>query len=127
MWKCFRFQNFLEIIFATEFLSFSNYKTLRVKNQIFTGAMVGVFDCALNEHFYSCVFLAMFGVFGFALGTASGGFITKRFKLNGRRAATYVFAVSSLNLFIFFLKTFIGCNSVVNTVGILGRRVLFLI
>ncbi|VDM50633.1 unnamed protein product [Toxocara canis] len=65
-------------------------------------------------------FMAMFGVFGFALGTASGGYITRRFKLNGRRAALFVFIVSTINLCLFAGKIFLGCRSVVNGVGLNG-------
>lgn len=61
--------------------------------------------------------MAMFGVFGFALGSISGGFITRRFKLNGRRAAIFVFVISLLNLAIFLSKILLGCHSVVNRIG----------
>uniref|UniRef100_F1L669 Solute carrier organic anion transporter family member n=1 Tax=Ascaris suum TaxID=6253 RepID=F1L669_ASCSU len=64
--------------------------------------------------------MAMFGVFGFALGTASGGIITRRFRLNGRCAALFVFVVSTINLCLFAVKIFLGCQSVVNTVGLNG-------
>lgn len=60
---------------------------------------------------------AMFGVFGFACGTATGGFVTRKFKLNGRRAALFVLVISILNVSVFFSKSFIGCHSIVNTIG----------
>uniref|UniRef100_A0A0N5AUA4 Solute carrier organic anion transporter family member n=1 Tax=Syphacia muris TaxID=451379 RepID=A0A0N5AUA4_9BILA len=65
--------------------------------------------------------IAMFGVFGFALGIVTGGYIVRKFKLNGRKAATYIAIVSLLNMSLFFAKAFIACNSVVNSVGIAGR------
>jgi hypothetical protein len=46
-------------------------------------------------------FMAMFGVFGFACGAMSGGFIMRRFKLTGRHAALLLLFVSvSLSYFL---------------------------
>uniref|UniRef100_A0A0K0D793 Solute carrier organic anion transporter family member n=1 Tax=Angiostrongylus cantonensis TaxID=6313 RepID=A0A0K0D793_ANGCA len=66
-------------------------------------------------------FQTMFGVFGFALGTIIGGIATHRYRLNGRRAAMFVLVVSTVNMGLFFLKAFIACESVVNSVGLNGR------
>uniref|UniRef100_A0A0N5BGB6 Solute carrier organic anion transporter family member n=1 Tax=Strongyloides papillosus TaxID=174720 RepID=A0A0N5BGB6_STREA len=62
-------------------------------------------------------YMAAFGVFGFALGTITGGFITRRFKLTGRQAAIMVFIISVINCSLFFGKAFLGCHSIVNSVG----------
>ncbi|VDK43208.1 unnamed protein product [Anisakis simplex] len=65
-------------------------------------------------------FMALFGVSGFALGTVSGGFITRKLKLNGRRIAAFVFFISALNVLAFMIKAFLGCESTVNRVGLNG-------
>ncbi|CAI5455795.1 unnamed protein product [Caenorhabditis angaria] len=70
-------------------------------------------------------YMAMFGVFGFGLGTACGGFIIKKFKLNGRRAAFFVLVVSALNLILYGSKGFIACESVVNQIGINNKDTNF--
>ncbi|KAE9554160.1 hypothetical protein FO519_002640 [Halicephalobus sp. NKZ332] len=62
-------------------------------------------------------YMAMFGVFGFACGTLTGGFLTRKFKLNGRRVTFFVLVVSVLNVVVFFSKSFFGCHSIVNTIG----------
>ncbi|CAD6189259.1 unnamed protein product [Caenorhabditis auriculariae] len=66
-------------------------------------------------------YMAFFGVFGFGLGTATGGFLTKKMKLNGRRAAMFVAVVSTLNVVIYSSKIFIGCESIVNSIGLNNR------
>jgi len=63
------------------------------------------------------IYMAIFGVLGFACGTVTGGFITRRWKLNGRTAAIYVLTVSLINTALFFSKSFLGCHSIVNGVG----------
>ncbi|KJH41960.1 sodium-independent organic anion transporter [Dictyocaulus viviparus] len=65
---------------------------------------------------------AMFGVFGFAFGTIIGGFLTCQYRLNGRKAAMFVLVVSTINMCLFFSKTFIWCESVVNSVGLNSRN-----
>ncbi|KAJ1345591.1 hypothetical protein KIN20_000161 [Parelaphostrongylus tenuis] len=67
----------------------------------------------------------MFGVFGFALGTIIGGFATHRYRLNGRSAAMFVLIVSTINMGLYFLKAFVACESVVNSVGSNGRYAFF--
>ncbi|CAI4226253.1 unnamed protein product [Auanema sp. JU1783] len=62
-------------------------------------------------------FMAAFGVFGFALGTAMGGIITKKYKFNGRQASLFVLFVSSINLALYFSKAFIACDSIVQNVA----------
>lgn len=62
-------------------------------------------------------YMAIFGVFGFALGTVIGGFATRRFRMSGRTAALFVLIVSTINMGLFFSKSFIACESVVNSVG----------
>ncbi|KAK0400467.1 hypothetical protein QR680_015261 [Steinernema hermaphroditum] len=71
------------------------------------------------------LYMAAFGVFGFALGTVAGGLFTRWTKMNGRKVAFFVFFVSTLNFIIFFSKTFLGCNSIVNSVGVNGRETHF--
>uniref|UniRef100_A0A914BVZ3 Solute carrier organic anion transporter family member n=1 Tax=Acrobeloides nanus TaxID=290746 RepID=A0A914BVZ3_9BILA len=66
------------------------------------------------------LYMAAFGTFGFALGTVTGGFITKKFKLNGRKVALFVVIVSMLNISTFVGKAFLGCESIVNTIGLEG-------
>ncbi|CAB3399717.1 unnamed protein product [Caenorhabditis bovis] len=67
-------------------------------------------------------YMAMFGVFGFGLGTACGGFLTRKLKLNGRRAALFVMIVSFLNVCLYTTKIFIGCESIVNSIGLNNRE-----
>uniref|UniRef100_A0A8R1DYU3 Solute carrier organic anion transporter family member n=1 Tax=Caenorhabditis japonica TaxID=281687 RepID=A0A8R1DYU3_CAEJA len=67
-------------------------------------------------------YMAMFGVFGFGLGTAAGGFITRKLKLNGRRAAAFVMIVSAINVCLYSAKIFIGCESIVNSIGLNNRE-----
>jgi sodium-independent organic anion transporter len=62
-------------------------------------------------------YMAMFGVFGFACGTMTGGLITRKFKLNGRKAALFVLIISVANTGVFFTKAFLGCHSIVNGIG----------
>ncbi|KAI6205710.1 hypothetical protein M3Y94_00823200 [Aphelenchoides besseyi] len=69
--------------------------------------------------------MAMFGVFGFACGAMTGGFIMRRFKLNGRGATLFIFVVSLINTLLFFSKAFIGCHSVVNSIGLHGQPTNF--
>lgn len=61
--------------------------------------------------------LAMFGVLGFACGTFAGGFIMRKFRFNGRTAAFYILVCSCFSTSMFLSKSFLGCNSVVNTIG----------
>ncbi|VDM53925.1 unnamed protein product [Angiostrongylus costaricensis] len=96
---------------AIDFLH-SYAKLFRTK--IYVGSVLGRICDVL-------AFKAMFGVFGFALGTIIGGFATHRYRLNGRRAAMFVLVVSTVNMGLFFLKAFIACESVVNSVGLNGR------
>ncbi|CAL2050927.1 unnamed protein product [Caenorhabditis brenneri] len=67
-------------------------------------------------------YMAMFGVFGFGLGAATGGFITKKLKLNGRRAAMFVMLMSTVNVCLYSAKIFIGCESIVNSIGLNNRE-----
>ncbi|KAF8381937.1 hypothetical protein PRIPAC_71079 [Pristionchus pacificus] len=62
-------------------------------------------------------YMAIFGVFGFALGSGCGGLLTRKFKLNGKRVALYVFIVSSLNILMYFSKIFIACDSSLAEIG----------
>lgn len=62
---------------------------------------------------------------GYACGTACGGFITRRFRMNGRTAAFFVFVISTLNTLIFFSKVFLGCHSIVNGIGRQGVETNF--
>ncbi|KAH7723942.1 Protein F47E1.4 [Aphelenchoides avenae] len=71
------------------------------------------------------MYMAAFGVVGFASGTAAGGFLTRRLKLNGRVAALFVLVVSSINIGIYFSKSLMGCHSVVNSVGAAGLATNF--
>lgn len=63
------------------------------------------------------IYMAFFGVLGFALGTASGGLITRKLRLNGRKAALFVLAISIFNTSLFMLKSTLGCHSIVNSIG----------
>lgn len=63
------------------------------------------------------IYMAFFGVLGFALGVASGGFIMKKLKLNGRKAAIYVLIISCINTGLFGIKPLLGCYSTVNRFG----------
>ncbi|CCD71412.1 Solute carrier organic anion transporter family member [Caenorhabditis elegans] len=67
-------------------------------------------------------YMAMFGVFGFGLGVATGGYVTKKLKLNGRRAAMFVMLMSTLNVCLYSGKIFIGCESIVNSIGSNNRQ-----
>jgi predicted MFS family arabinose efflux permease len=49
-----------------------------------------------NVHLY----MAGFGIVGFALGTVSGSVFMKVFKMEGRRAAGFVLFVSVINLLV---------------------------
>jgi hypothetical protein len=60
------------------------------------------------------IYMAFFGVMGFALGAASGGVITRKLRLNGRKAAIYVLIISMINTSLFALKSTLGCHSIVN-------------
>jgi len=60
------------------------------------------------------IYMAFFGVLGFAFGAASGGFIMKKLRLNGRKAAIYVLIISVINTGLFGLKPLLGCYSTVN-------------
>uniref|UniRef100_A0A1I7YHR0 Solute carrier organic anion transporter family member n=1 Tax=Steinernema glaseri TaxID=37863 RepID=A0A1I7YHR0_9BILA len=71
------------------------------------------------------LYMAAFGVFGFAMGTVAGGLLTRWTRMNGRKVAFFVFFVSTLNFVIFFTKTFLGCSSIVNSVGANGRAFNF--
>jgi hypothetical protein len=64
--------------------------------------------------------LAAFGVFGFACGAMSGGFIMRKLKLNGRQAALFLLFVSAINTGSFVAKSFFGCHSTVNSIGLAG-------
>ncbi|KAF1748581.1 hypothetical protein GCK72_025048 [Caenorhabditis remanei] len=66
-------------------------------------------------------YMAMFGVFGFGLGAATGGYITQKLKLNGRRAAMFVMLMSTVNVCLYSAKIFIGCDSIVNSIGLNNR------
>uniref|UniRef100_A0A0N4ZK40 Solute carrier organic anion transporter family member n=1 Tax=Parastrongyloides trichosuri TaxID=131310 RepID=A0A0N4ZK40_PARTI len=70
-------------------------------------------------------YMAAFGVFGFALGIITGGYITRKFKLTGRQAAIMVFIISVINCSLFFGKAFLGCHSIVNSVGRNGIETRF--
>uniref|UniRef100_A0A914Z305 Solute carrier organic anion transporter family member n=1 Tax=Panagrolaimus superbus TaxID=310955 RepID=A0A914Z305_9BILA len=112
----------------------TSYKEV-VKSKVYMGSVIGrVMDVLafkgymfflpkfLENHFglpqYKVQqYMAMFGVFGFACGTLCGGLITRKFKLNGRNAAFFVFAISVANTAVFFSKSFLGCHSVVNGIG----------
>ncbi|CAD5229482.1 unnamed protein product [Bursaphelenchus okinawaensis] len=63
------------------------------------------------------MYMAMFGVLGFACGTFCGGIIMKKLKLNGRSAAFYILVCSVFSTSMFLTKSFIGCHSVVNSIG----------
>nr|CAD2160481.1 unnamed protein product [Meloidogyne enterolobii] len=63
------------------------------------------------------IYMAFFGVLGFAFGAASGGFIMKKLRLNGRKAAIYVLIISVINTALFGLKPLLGCYSTVNSIG----------
>ncbi|PIC19679.1 hypothetical protein B9Z55_025143 [Caenorhabditis nigoni] len=67
-------------------------------------------------------YMAMFGVFGFGLGAATGGWVTKKLKLNGRRAAMFVMLMSTVNVCLYSAKMFIGCDSIVNSIGLNNRE-----
>uniref|UniRef100_A0AC35THL6 Kazal-like domain-containing protein n=1 Tax=Rhabditophanes sp. KR3021 TaxID=114890 RepID=A0AC35THL6_9BILA len=69
--------------------------------------------------------IAGFGVFGFASGTINGGILTKLYKLTGRQAAILVFIISAINCSFFLGKTFLGCHSIVNSVGAKGLQTHF--
>ncbi|GMT02863.1 hypothetical protein PENTCL1PPCAC_25037 [Pristionchus entomophagus] len=62
-------------------------------------------------------YMAIFGVFGFALGSGVGGLLTRKFKLNGKKVALYVFIVSSGNILMYFSKIFIACDSSLAEIG----------
>uniref|UniRef100_A0A914S081 Kazal-like domain-containing protein n=1 Tax=Parascaris equorum TaxID=6256 RepID=A0A914S081_PAREQ len=49
----------------------------------------------------------------------------RELSLNGRCAALFVFVVSTINLCLFAAKIFLGCQSVVNTIGLTGMATNF--
>ncbi|KAL3075203.1 hypothetical protein niasHT_036664 [Heterodera trifolii] len=63
------------------------------------------------------LYIALFGVTGFALGTGSGGVIMRKLRLNGRKAAYYVLIASTINTALVMAKSMLGCHSVVNNIG----------
>ncbi|MFH4973688.1 hypothetical protein AB6A40_000397 [Gnathostoma spinigerum] len=75
--------------------------------------------------FRSNQLIAIFGVVGFAIGASSGGFLTKRFMFKGRNAAVFVFIMSSVHTICILLKAFLGCHSMVTTVGQTGQALNF--
>jgi uncharacterized membrane protein YciS (DUF1049 family) len=74
----------------------------------------------MNTQYKVHTLMAAFGVFGFACGAVSGGFIMRRFKLNGRQAALFLLFISAINTGTFVAKSFFGCHSTVNRVGLSG-------
>ncbi|GMT34863.1 hypothetical protein PFISCL1PPCAC_26160 [Pristionchus fissidentatus] len=62
-------------------------------------------------------YMAIFGVFGFALGSGMGGLLTRKFKLNGKRVAAFVFLVSLGNIIMYSSKIFIACDSSLAAIG----------
>lgn len=65
----------------------------------------------------------MFGVTGLAMGVAIGSVVMRKFKLEGRRIAALVAICSALAVVISFGKILLGCDSVVNSVGLQGMWV----
>ncbi|CAD5234353.1 unnamed protein product [Bursaphelenchus xylophilus] len=114
-----------------------------VKSKVYTGTVAGrVMDILaikgymvflpkyLENHFgipqYQVhMYMAMFGVLGFACGTFCGGYITKRFKFDGRTAAFYILVCSVFSTSMFLTKSFLGCHSVVNSIGQNGIQTNF--
>ncbi|GMR46731.1 hypothetical protein PMAYCL1PPCAC_16926, partial [Pristionchus mayeri] len=62
-------------------------------------------------------YMAIFGVFGVALGAACGGWLTRKFRLNGQVVAVFVIVVSSINVVMYFSKIFITCDSSLAEIG----------
>uniref|UniRef100_A0A914XR68 Solute carrier organic anion transporter family member n=1 Tax=Plectus sambesii TaxID=2011161 RepID=A0A914XR68_9BILA len=114
-----------------------------MKSPIYSGSLVGrildvlafkgfmVFLPKYLENHYGIpqykvqMYLAMFGIIGFAVGMVSGSFVMRRFKLEGRRAASFVAICSFAAIIISCSKMFLGCHSVVNSVGLKGQELGF--
>lgn len=60
------------------------------------------------------------GIVGFAGGVVVGSFIMRKFKLEGRRAATYVGVCSLISAVLAFSEIFLGCQSVVGQIAASG-------
>ncbi|KAH7696397.1 Protein F47E1.2, partial [Aphelenchoides avenae] len=71
------------------------------------------------------LYMALYGVLGFASGTVLGGVLTRWLRLNGRVAAFFVLFISIFNTSLFFGKSLLGCHSVVNSVGLAGQTTNF--
>uniref|UniRef100_A0A914X4F9 Solute carrier organic anion transporter family member n=1 Tax=Plectus sambesii TaxID=2011161 RepID=A0A914X4F9_9BILA len=67
------------------------------------------------------IYLGSVGVGSFAVGMLTGSFVMRKFKLEGRKAALYVAICSMLAVFLSCGKIFLGCHSVVNSVGLKGQ------
>lgn len=63
----------------------------------------------------------------FAVGMLTGSFVMRKFKLEGRKAALYVAICSMIAVLLSCGKIFLGCHSVVNSVGLRGQYVSLLL
>uniref|UniRef100_A0A915PRS9 Kazal-like domain-containing protein n=1 Tax=Setaria digitata TaxID=48799 RepID=A0A915PRS9_9BILA len=66
------------------------------------------------------IIMAIFGIFGLAMGAVSGGLIVRRHKFNGRTAAIFILILTFINISLFFCEAFIGCYSTVSIIGANG-------
>ena len=62
-------------------------------------------------------YLAGTGIGGFACGVMIGSISMKKFRLQGRKAATWVACCSLMAALLSFTKGFIGCKSVIGTIA----------
>ncbi|CAI4223272.1 unnamed protein product [Auanema sp. JU1783] len=104
------------------------------KNPIFVGAMLGrIVDVLAFKGFF--VFLGKYleiqfgvpqhriqkwqagsGIIGFAAGVMIGSIAMKKFRLQGRKAATWVAVCSMVAAFLSFLNGGVGCQSVIHLI-----------
>uniref|UniRef100_A0A914W2A5 Solute carrier organic anion transporter family member n=1 Tax=Plectus sambesii TaxID=2011161 RepID=A0A914W2A5_9BILA len=110
-----------------------------LKSPIYSGSLVGrTLDMLavkgfivfmpkfLENHFgipqYKVQFLlGGVSVGSFAVGLLTGSFIMRKFKLEGRKAALCLVICSTISVFLTCGQIFLGCHSVVNSVGLKGQ------
>ncbi|KAE9553111.1 hypothetical protein FO519_003664 [Halicephalobus sp. NKZ332] len=63
------------------------------------------------------MYMGIIGVFGFAIGVLSGTVIMKKFKLEGRRAASWVAMCSAAAAILSFANITVGCDSTLTALG----------
>ncbi|PAV61894.1 hypothetical protein WR25_22816 [Diploscapter pachys] len=110
------------------------------KNPIFVGAMCGrIVDVLAFKGFFVFIgkyleiqfgfpqfqiqrYLAGTGIGGFACGVMIGSISMKKFRLQGRKAATWVACCSLMAALLSFTNGLVGCKSVIGTIADQGMR-----